>query len=141
VFELTPHAGGVWTEKILHHFKNSGTDGSYPQAGLIFDAAGDLYGTTCHGGTRGTGTVFELTPEAGGAWTEKILHNFINNGRDGNCPLASLVFDGAGNLYGTTLQAGAHGGGTVFELMPKTGGGWTEKTLHGFPSNAKDGGA
>ena len=76
MFELTPTAGGAWTEKVLHSFGN-GTDGVGPQAGLIFDAAGNLYGTTAKGGTYGIdGTVFELTPTAGGGWTEKMLYSF-----------------------------------------------------------------
>jgi outer membrane protein assembly factor BamB len=61
VFELTPTAGGGWTERVLHNFGN-GTDGAAPAAGLIFDAAGNLYSTTFYGGTYNTGTVFELTP-------------------------------------------------------------------------------
>ena len=85
VFELTPAAGGGWTEKVLHSFGN-GTDGADPYAGLIFDAAGNLYGTTDEGGTYNHGTVFELTPAGGGGWTEKVLHSF-GNGTDGACSL------------------------------------------------------
>ncbi len=69
MFELTPTAGGGWTETVLHSFGN-GADGVDPEAGLIFDAAGNLYGTTAGGGTYSGGTVFELTPTAGGGWTE-----------------------------------------------------------------------
>ena len=61
---------------MLHSFDRNGTDGAYPYAGLIFDAAGNLYGTTDEGGTYSVGTVFELTPAAGGGWTEKVLHSF-----------------------------------------------------------------
>ncbi len=138
VFELTPLAGGGWTENVLHSFSIP-TDGYYPQAGLIFDAAGDLYGTTIDGGTYGGGTVFELTPQAGGGWTETVLHSFNHNGTDGYTPQASLVFDGAGNLYGTTLYGGTHNSGTVFELTPQAGGGWTEQVLHSFNFNGTDG--
>src|ERR1017187_8224217 len=111
VFELTPAAGGTWTEQVLHSF-GSGTDGAYPYAGLIFDGAGNLYGTTSGGGTA-HGTLFELTPAGGGTWTEQVLHNF-GNGTDGAEPLASLIFDGAGNLYGTTSYGGSYGGGGGF---------------------------
>ncbi len=71
-------------------------------AGLIFDDAGNLYGTTGAGGTYGYGTVFELTPAAGGGWTEQVLHNF--NDADGGKPQAGLILDAAGNLYGTTVR-------------------------------------
>ena len=134
VFELTPAAGGTWTEKVLHSF-SGGTDGIHPYAGLIFDAAGNLYGTTDLGGAYGYGTVFELTPAAGGTWTEKVLHNFNNGGTDGTRPYARLTFDAAGNLYGTTYGGGAYNSyGTVFELTPAAGGTWTEKVLHSFGS-------
>ncbi len=85
VFELTPTGGGGWTEKVLYSFGNT-TDGAIPVAGLIFDAAGNLYGTTIEGGTHGDGTVFELTPTGGGGWTEKVLHSFGNTARTGLCP-------------------------------------------------------
>src|ERR1019366_10452272 len=102
-------------EQVLHNFNNNSTDGAYPQASLILDAAGNLYGTTSQGGTYNYGTVFELTPAAGGGWTEMVLHNFNNDGVDGAYPQAGLIFDAAGNLYGTTVAGGTYGGGTVFE--------------------------
>jgi uncharacterized repeat protein (TIGR03803 family) len=124
-----------------------GTDGQYPYGALIFDAAGNLYGTTSYGGTYDYGTVFELTPAAGGGWTETVLHNFNDNGTDGYWPYAGLIFDAVGNLYGTTYGGGVYtsctngsflGCGTVFELTPTAGGGWTEKVLHSF-GNGTDG--
>jgi uncharacterized repeat protein (TIGR03803 family) len=139
VFELTPAAGGGWTETVLHNFNYNGTDGNYPYAGLIFDAAGNLYGTTYQGGTYFYGTVFELTPTAGGGWTEKVLYSFNNNGADGYYPQAGLILDAAGNLYGTTSYGGTYSYGTVFELTPTAGGGWTEKVLHNFNYNGTDG--
>jgi uncharacterized repeat protein (TIGR03803 family) len=135
VFKLTPKAGGGWIEEILHNFNDNGRDGAHPSASLIFDADGNLYGTTYYGGSLdqcggyGCGTVFELTPKAGGGWTEKVLHNF--SGKDGSSPNARLVVDADGSLYSTTTGGGVGGGGTVFELTPH-GGGWTEKTLHNF---------
>ena len=143
VFELTPAAGGSWTEQVLYSFCPQGlpctTDGYYPRAGLIFDGAGNLYGTTDNGGTYHDGTVFELTPAAGGTWTEKVLHNFNLNGTDGALPLGSLILDAAGNLYGTTSNGGTYTSrGTVFELTPTAGGGWTETVLHSF-GNGTDG--
>lgn len=152
VFELTPGTGGTWTEKVLHSFKHNGKDGFNPRAGLILDAAGNLYGTTYFGGPPGRGcggygcgTVFELTRGTSHTWNEKVLHSFINNGKDGYNPEAGLIFDSAGNLYGTTLEGGFYGSGgcpscgTVFELSPETNGKWKERVLHSFNDNGKDG--
>lgn len=141
VFELSPRAGGGWAEKILHNFGN-GNDGDQPQAGLVRDQAGNLYGTTYYGGTGGT--VFELSPQAGGGWTEKILHTFNNDGTDGNHPHAGLTLDASGNLYGTTLYGGhgctAYPGcGVVFELQAQANGTWSEKILHYFDDSGDDG--
>ena len=72
------------------------------------------------------GSVFELTPNGGGRWTEKVLHSFNNNGADGIEPFDGLILDGAGSLYGTTLIGGVNNSGVVFELSPNGGGGWTE---------------
>ena len=134
-FELTPKAGGGWTERVLHTFKSNGRDGNYPSASLIIDAAGNLYGTTPRGGIHNGGTVFELMPKAGGGWVEKVLHTFGN----GPGPVGGVILDAAGNLYGTTQHGGAYDLGSVFELTRKAGGGWTEKTLHSFNPNRGDG--
>ena len=75
VFELTPKSGGGWTKKILHTF-GQGTDGNSVFAGVVFDAKGNLYGTSIVGGHLNAGTVFELSPKTGGGWTEKVVHNF-----------------------------------------------------------------
>jgi uncharacterized repeat protein (TIGR03803 family) len=131
VFELIPNPGGGWTEKLLHSFNANGKDGYWPFASLVFDAAGNLYGTTSSGGTYRGGTVFELTPHAGGLWSEKVLHSFNTSGGDGVSPYGNLVFDAAGNLYGTTYYGGTASEGTVFELHPQ-GGGWLERVIHRF---------
>lgn len=120
IFELSPGQNGGWTFKVLHSF-GKGSDGFYPQASLILDGAGNLYGTTSEGGgtgcyESGCGTVFELSPGKNGNWKDKVLHRF--SGADGWLPTAGMVFDGAGNLYGTTAQGGANGSGTVFEITP-----------------------
>jgi uncharacterized repeat protein (TIGR03803 family) len=142
VFELSPEAGGGWPEKLLYSFDY--TDGSGPSGGLIFDAAGNLYGTTYSGGAYGHGEVFQLSPNADGSWTETVLHSFASGG-DGQRPADNLIFDAAGNLYGTTAWGGDltkchvyedEGCGTVFELSPQAGGGWTEQVLHIFGSGA-----
>jgi uncharacterized repeat protein (TIGR03803 family) len=114
-FELTPEPGGVWTETIIHNFGQSDSDGNQPDAGLILDVSGNLYGTTRFGGTYENGTVFELTPAADGNWTETILHRF-GNGEDGTNPDVGLIFDAFGNLYGNTTYGGTDGAGTVFEI-------------------------
>jgi uncharacterized repeat protein (TIGR03803 family) len=138
VFELTPSVGGGWRERVLHNFNNNGKDGYHSAAGLIMDAAGNLYGTTTQGGTYDSGTVFQLTPTVGGSWTEKVLYSF-NNRNDGFSPYAGLVVDAAGNLYGMALYGGAYHEGTVFELMPQADGGWTETVLHDFGDKNDDG--
>ncbi|HYM77934.1 MAG TPA: choice-of-anchor tandem repeat GloVer-containing protein [Candidatus Dormibacteraeota bacterium] len=141
VFKLSPISGAGWKETVLHTFK--GADGSHPSASLVFDSAGNLYGTTSFGGKGctvgicGSGTAFELSPTSTGGWKETVLHYFINQA-DGGYPASSLVFDAAGNLYGTTTQGGNFSGscfsgcGTVFELSPLSTGAWKETTLHQF---------
>jgi uncharacterized repeat protein (TIGR03803 family) len=146
VYELIPQAGGLWAEKILHNFSNTGADGASPEAGVILDSSGNVYGTTLSGGankghTGGSyaGTVFELMP-AGGEWTEKILYSFPQSRYDAAGPFASLIFDAAGNLYGTTSSGGQYfSNGTVFELSPNAGGTWTETILHSFGYDSSDG--
>jgi|ERR1017187_46663 uncharacterized repeat protein (TIGR03803 family) len=118
-------------ETVLYNFDCTAS-GCEPGSNLIFDAAGNLYGTSPYGGTTNYGVVFELSPQVDGGWTEVVLHSFSNNGHDGYHPQGGLIFDGAGNLYGTTSGGGVHKGGTVFELAPATGGGWTEFVLHNF---------
>jgi uncharacterized repeat protein (TIGR03803 family) len=132
-----PSISAADNEKVLHSF-GKGEDGDGPYASLIFDAAGNLYGTTYGGGAFKSGSVFKLTPVANGKWTEDVLHSF-GNGKDGTNPLSGLIFDAAGDLYGTTAGGGAHNDGTVFELMPVAEGKWTEKILHSFDLNGKDG--
>jgi uncharacterized repeat protein (TIGR03803 family) len=138
VFELIPptSSGGAWRYNILYSF-GALPDGANPRGTLTRDHNGNLYGSTQVGGTFGCGTVFELSPPAtaGGAWTESVLYSFdcINNS-DGAGPLAGVVFDNLGNLYGTTEGGGVHGLGAVFKLTPPStaGGAWTETLLHSF---------
>jgi uncharacterized repeat protein (TIGR03803 family) len=150
VFELSPPtvAGDSWTETVIHVFDPKTTaDGKYPESTLIFDPVGNLYGTTAES-TNGWGSVFELSPPAtaGGTWTEKLLVTFPRN----SIPQGKLIFDDAGNLYGTTTSGGAgtrcgsqtgFGCGTVFKLKPPAspGASWTETVLHSFAVTAGDG--
>lgn len=135
LFELTPKPHGEWTETILHNFNQDGTDGIHPGSGLLFDASGNLYGTTSGGGP-GRGTAFEFSPGSNGTWTETILHDF-GIGTDGSIPWGNLTFDTAGNIYGATPNGGTWDSGTVFQLSPSTSG-WTETILHMF-GNYPDG--
>ena len=132
VFQLTPGANGKWTEKVLHNFNSSGTGGYGPWGGVVSDKAGNVYGTTNAGGAFGFGTVFKLAPGVSGEWTGKVLHSFQNNGVDGYAPVAALIVDTAGNLYGTTFYGGLYNDGTIFELIPGSNGTWTEKVVHNF---------
>ena len=137
VFELIPNGGGSWTENVLYSFSGNGVSGAYPAAGVIFDAAGNLYGTTQQGGAYNRGTVFRLASNRDGSWTESVLHSFNEDGKDGYDPYARPIFDSLGNLYGTTYLGGAYNWGTVFELDSAEGGGWTETVLYSFDN--KDG--
>jgi uncharacterized repeat protein (TIGR03803 family) len=134
VFKLTPNSGGGWTESVLYRFCSlSGcADGAAPVASLIFDGAGNLYGTTLAGGSNNSGTVFQLKPHTGGSWTENVLFRFNGIGDSGQAPEGPLVFDAAGNLYGTTSLGGVAGNGLVFKLKPSSGGLWTESVIHYF---------
>ena len=142
--------GWAATQKVLYSF--DGRDGANPN-GLTFDAQGNLYGTTFYGGTgacfdgagHGCGTVFELIPQADGTWSQKVLYNFKDDGKDGNWPADGVILDGSGNLYGTTLGGGKPGCGfggicgTAFELTPTSSGEWKETVLHLFSRKNYDG--
>jgi uncharacterized repeat protein (TIGR03803 family) len=127
VFELSVDSGGTWNEKTLYSFQ--GADGRQPESSLIFDAAGNLYGTTLYGGAYGEGTIFELSPNEDGTWSEAVLYSFNPKNGGGGEPQAGLTGDSNGNLYGTA--AGGIGGGVVFELA-FSGGTWNESILYNF---------
>jgi uncharacterized repeat protein (TIGR03803 family) len=139
ILMLAQGAGAASKYKTLYKFSR-GKDGNFPLASLIFDQAGNLYGTTLAGGALNQGTVFKLTPNADGSWRESVLHRFCyrTNCGDGAVPVAGLVFDLAGNLYGATFAGGdqelclASGCGVVFKLTPNSKGGWNERVLHAF---------
>jgi uncharacterized repeat protein (TIGR03803 family) len=137
-------AASAWaagTESVIYNFNNYSGDGYYPYSGLVADKAGNLYGTTYEGGANGLGSVFELTL-SGGVWTETLLYSFAGDATgDGEYPVYSpLVFDKAGNLYGTTEYGGSTSCncGVVFELT-KSGSTWKETILHSFLGYPKDG--
>jgi uncharacterized repeat protein (TIGR03803 family) len=128
VYQLA-RSGSTWNESILHFFTGAPDDGADPQNGVISDANGNLFGTTAVGGQYDSGTVFELA-YVNGQWTEKILYSF-QNGNDGSFPIAGLVFDKAGNLYGAAAVGGSAGGGNIFELSP-VGDSWSFNVLYSF---------
>jgi uncharacterized repeat protein (TIGR03803 family) len=112
-FELSPSSSGSWTETVLYTFGKNG-DVSSP-GGLAFDASGNLWGAASDGGASKDGGVFELSP-SGGQWKETQLVQF--SGLLGIGPNGSVIFDGAGNLYGVAIQGGKTGDGMVFEITP-----------------------
>ena len=123
---------------MVHNFGH-GKDGVEPQGSLTFDAAGNLYGATYFGGSKGDGMAFELSPKAGGGWAETELHSFQGSPNDAYLPIGSLIFDAAGNLYGASYKGGPGNVGTVFELTKGGSGTWTSSLLHKFENNGIDG--
>jgi uncharacterized repeat protein (TIGR03803 family) len=126
IFKVTPDGA----ETVLYAFKGF-MGGTMAPLGLVRDKDGNLYGATQTGGSRkcqyGCGTVFRLAPEG----TMTVLHDFKGD-RDGNLPLANLLLDNRGNLYGTTWSGGAHSGGTVFRIAPDG----TETVIYAFCAQA-----
>ena len=121
-----------WRETILYSFTASANNGGLPASGVTFDAAGNLYGPTTGGGgsgfcrDEGCGVVYKLT-RAGGGWTESVLHKF-GGGFDGGLPNAPVIFDSAGNIYGTEMLGGH---GSIYELTP-SGSGWNDTVIYRF---------
>ena len=140
-FELT-RSNGSWEETVISDM----TNGQGPYGGLVFDSSGNLYGTTSAGGYGGCdygsyggcGTVFQLAP-SGSGWTTNALYEFQPTG-SGNTPLAGLITDSAGNLYGTTLDGGQYGGGTAFKLT-NSNGNWSFDAFYAFYPYEQDGGS
>ncbi len=139
VFEMTRDpVGGIWSETVLYEFRGAPADGANPYAGVTFDSAGNLYGTTYAGGTSGFGTVFKLTPNQDGTWSETVLHSFAG-GNDGGNPYGGITLDALGNLYGTTNAGGPGRHGTIFKMAQTQAGQWSETVLYGFTGGV-DGG-
>ncbi len=143
VFKLSPPAPGktAWTEAILHQFRDANGDGTWPGAGVVLDANGNVYGTAQYGGLPGScysgcGIVYELTPPGPGqtTWQETILHSFTGTNGDGREPSSALTRAADGTLYGTTPWGGATDFGLVYQLTPPAPGQttWTETILHTF---------
>ncbi len=142
---IVPENAFAWTETVLHSFQGGSSDGAWPRAKLIMGSSGALFGATEEGGSgncsaikySGCGTVFELT-NAGGDWSEKLIHAFAGGTTDGAIPLGNLIIDAkTGNLYGTTWTGGASTAGTIFAVTP----GGSETTAYSFcaQDNCADG--
>jgi uncharacterized repeat protein (TIGR03803 family) len=153
IFKLAPKGDGTWSQSVLYTFCSATdcADGSNPAGTLVFDRAGNLYGTTEAGGNassciyrdeQGCGVVFKLAPNGNGTWTESVLYNFcsITGCPDGLDGIGSLVFDKAGNLYGTSggglSKLCVDGCGVVFKLSPNADGSWAESVLYSFKGGA-----
>jgi uncharacterized repeat protein (TIGR03803 family) len=130
-FRLGINQAGKWELKTLYAFKGA-PDAGFPYGGLVFDGVGNLYGTTYYDGANDLGAVYQLSPGPQGAWTERVLYSF-KGGSDGANSISTLVFDGAGNMYGTTSEGGAAGCGcgTIFK-MTRSGNAWTESVAYRF---------
>ena len=148
-FELIRNGDGTWTYTIIYRFDPDKGDPVEAATGVILDDQGNLFGTSQYGGkyhqggNLGYGTVFELSPNIDGTWSENIIYSFAGDS-DGATPQTALAFDAAGNLYGTTYHGGGtkcdfnNGCGTVFTLTPDGNGGWSKQQF-AFPSNANFG--
>jgi uncharacterized repeat protein (TIGR03803 family) len=141
--------------KVLYSFcrKQSCADGEQPRSSVIFDNAGNLYGTTLYGGKYGNGTIYRLSPPAGdkSKWSLQVLHDFCSACGDGNFAFSGLTYsgaqagaryDGTSPLYGTTEIGGAYNGGIAYQLRPSgTKSRWRETILYSFcaQGNCTDG--
>jgi len=142
VFEVSPDAGGTWSESVLYSFLGEDGDGANPAGAVVTDAKGALYGAVENGGNE-CGTVFQLAPPsvAGGSWSETAFHTFAGPAGDGCAPSGTLAMASDGTLFGTTISGGSFGYGTVFSLKPPAspGGTWTETVVYSFTRQNGDG--
>jgi uncharacterized repeat protein (TIGR03803 family) len=143
VFGALAGLASAQTENILFSFTETGS--FWPQGSVVEDSKGNLYGATEGGGTYGVGTIYELSPpaQAGGAWTQTTIYNFLSWGSTGYVPSSDLIIDSTGALYGVTYYGGDSRClcGVLYKLVPpaKQGGAWTQQVLHAFTSTGIDG--
>jgi uncharacterized repeat protein (TIGR03803 family) len=131
VFKLSPTRKGPWTLTTLYTFgEDPGPGPADPWSGVVFDSAGNLYGVTAGGGTQGSGTVYQLSPSSGGAWTEKDLVDFPSSCSPACIPEAAITVDSSGNIFGTASATGSFG--VAYEVSPNADGTWTFTILHSF---------
>ena len=143
VFRLSPTSKGRWDYNVIWNFgeNQDGDDGNYPNAGVVFDKSGNLYGTTTFGGSFvcDCGIVYQLKPLSGGSGLENILYLFegiSQGGSDVSFPDSDVFVDNQGNIFGAGTGGGDvncnDGCGGVFELVPQSGGKYKETVLHVF---------
>ena len=145
VFELSPQSTG-WSYTVLYSFGRYPTsgDGFAPNSPLVFDSNGNMYGITNEGGGNtgcfnGCGTVFELSPDGRGGWTEQVIHRFASTA-DGQFPTGAVTFGTDGNLFGTTTNGGTANSGVLYQLQYSTSTqNWTESIIHNFVGGTNDG--
>jgi uncharacterized repeat protein (TIGR03803 family) len=133
IFQLIPPASGssTWTFNKLYDF-TGGTDGGYIYGTAVLGPGGVLYGTAQNFGQYGKGTLWTLTPNTGGGWTFKVIHQFSGSPSDGATPVSNVVVTSKGVIYGTTELGGAHDKGTLLRFAPNGSGGYTEAVLWSF---------
>jgi uncharacterized repeat protein (TIGR03803 family) len=130
-FRLHLRGDGNWRFRTLYAFGGQ-PDAGFPYGALSFDGSGNLFGTTYYDGANDLGAVYELSPTATGLWHESVLYSFTG-GRDGNGPISNVVFDTAGDLFGTTSEGGSGCGcGTIFKLARTGAGSWVETVPYRF---------
>ena len=129
VFRLHRTGTGFWNPSVIFTFVNGVKNGTNPNGTLALDSAGNIYGTTYAGGADNAGMVYKLSLGTSGKWTEQVLHTF--DGVYGGKPLAGLVFDSTGNLYGTTTQGGRFSDGVIYEMVAGSTG-YTFRVLNAF---------
>ncbi|HET8869307.1 MAG TPA: choice-of-anchor tandem repeat GloVer-containing protein [Aquabacterium sp.] len=134
-FRVTP--SGQLT--VLHTFPTGNNDGAGPMGSLTLDAAGNLYGTTTGGGTSSKGTVFKLSADGHGGYTESVLYSFAGL-PDGEMPSTGVVLDNMGNLFGATTNGGDQGRGVVYRLTPNGQNGYDETVLYSIATPASPSG-
>ena len=139
VMKLAQDKGGKWVQSVVYSFRGfEFNDGAAPNY-LLLDDQGNIYGIAASGGSANCdicGTIFKLTRQTGGGWSETTLHFFGSGGNDAIYPFGRLVIDRAGNLYGSSEGGGQYGNGAVFELSPTSSGQWVETTLYSFTGKA-----
>jgi uncharacterized repeat protein (TIGR03803 family) len=134
IYKMHQGHSGAWNIKVIHAF-TGGADGSTGSAGRMILRDGRLYGAATVGGTYGSGVIFELKPMGVGEWNFRAIYSFRGQ-PDGSFPYGALLFDGSGNIYGTTYYGGANNIGAVYKLSPRHNGEWNENVLYSFQDGA-----